>query len=574
MLDFDSLLKAVTSGATVNSEDILYFISQANKKDRLSANFRLAEAYYAANKCEQAKVFIQRAWEFSSFMEQCLPLYINIHSALNDIASIKEAHKRLGMKKAYENKIGEALTCFNSWQYADAWHKGIDAYKYDYDILDSIAALARPYAYLPRPFQTFENRKVRLAYLMYGTTQTNSVIVKHSLTFAQFHDKTIFEVKFFVPEQESVISRHEEAKGNIKTIKQFECDVTTAPNLASEELGLIKLAASIHDFTPDILITCAGLADLKHYFITALRPAPIIIGLCQGPPPQFTSPSFDWSISWTKHPLIDCPTDCTLVAGGVVLPTRKYSSSEAKALMDIPEQSLVLMSCGRPTKFQDQNFWKTIFDVIRMHPDVYYVAVGIHQPLDFLEDLITPEIKERVKIIGWEKDFLKVLSMADVVIDTYPSGGGVSILDAMALGIPVVSFKNNYMQHFTQTDWSPAEEFMGIPELLVERGNMEQVKLLLSKLLTNEDYRHKLSKQCMESIQLTSGNPESMVRSCEEVYLSVLSKKSDSNFTDKDYKSLLPPLPRSPTLLDRILNKLKRITINLGQATGIGKKNK
>jgi glycosyltransferase involved in cell wall biosynthesis len=573
MLDFNSFLSAVASGAAVNSEDILYFISQPSKKDRFIANFKLAEAYYSVNECEQAKVFIQRAWEFSGFMEQCLPLYINIHSALNDIDSIREAHKRIGMKKAYENKVGEALACFNSWQYAYALHKGVDAYKYDYDILDSIAALARPYAYLPRPFQPFENRKVRLAYLMYGTTQTNSVIVKNGLSFAQFHDKSLFEVKFFVPEQESIVSRYEEAKGHIETIKQFKCDVIVAPSLASEESSLIQLAASIHDYNPDILITCAGLADLKHYFISALQPAPLIIGLCQGPPPQFVAPSFDWSISWTKHPLIDCPTDCTLVAGGITLPTRKHSTMEAKTFMGIPEKSLVLMSCGRPAKFQDQSFWKVILDVVRLHPNVYYVAVGINQPLTFLESLVTAEIRERVKIIGWEKDFLKVLSMADVVVDTYPSGGGVSILDAMALGIPVVSFKNNYMQHFTQTDWSPAEEFMGIPELLVERGNMEQLKLLLSRLLTNEDYRNKLSELSMESIHLTSGSPEDMVRSCENVYLSVLSKKSDSNFSDIDYKSLLPPLPSPPSLLGRILDKFGRVKMYLGRFVGVEHKN-
>ena len=558
MQNLDCVLKNIVDNKTVNSEDVLPFICQGSKKNRISANFMLAEAFYAANKCEQAKVFIQRAWEFSGFMEEYLPLYIKIHAALNDIASIREAHKRLGIRKASENKIGEALTCFNSWQYADAVHSGLDSYQYDYDILNCITGLAKPHSFLPRSPQPLINRKIRLAYLMFGMTHINSVVVKHSLCFAEFHDKTIYEVRFFIPEQKSVISRHKEAKDHIKTIEQFQCGVTVAPNSTNEGHSLIQLAASINAFNPDILVTCAALADLKHYFIAELLPAPLIIGLCQGPPPQFIAPSFDWSISWTKHPLIDCPTNCSLVAGGAVLPTRKCSSAEAKTFMNIPEDSLVLMSCGRPTKFQDQNLWKAILEVVRLHQNVYFVAVGIPQQ-DFLDNLVTPDIKERIKILGWQKDFLRTLGMADVMVDTYPSGGGVTILDAMALGIPVISFKNNYMQHFTQTDWAPAEEFMGIPELISERGNMEQFKSIVSKLLTNDGYRLELSKICVESIHRTSGNPENMIRNCEQVYLNVLSQKSNLNFSDIDFQSFLQPLPRQPSLHSRILNKLRKM---------------
>ena len=94
------------------------------------------------------------------------------------------------------------------------------------------------------------------------------------------------------------------------------------------------------------------------------------------------------------------------------------------------------MSCGRPSKFLDISFWKAILNVLRSHPHVYYVAVGLAggAPL-FLHEILTDDIAQRVKVIGWEKDFLKVLSMADIVVDTYPSGGGMSIVDAMALGL-------------------------------------------------------------------------------------------------------------------------------------------
>ncbi len=121
-----------------------------------------------------------------------------------------------------------------------------------------------------------------------------------------------------------------------------------------------------------------------------------------------------------------------------------------------------------------------------------------------------------------------MLSMADVVVDTYPSGGGMIVVDAMAMGIPVVSFKNNYMRTFSQKDWSPAEEFMGVPELLVDRGDFAQLGSLLNKLLTDREYRIQMSRICKERIHETSGNPARMVRDCEKVYLNVMKLNAPS----------------------------------------------
>ena len=558
MTDFSNVVSAIAKGLPVSSEELLPHICQESKGERVRANYKIAEAYFEAENFTQAKVFIQRAWDLSEFAEECVPLFIKIHSALNDIASVREVHKRLGIKKASGNDIGGALDCFNSWQYADALHYGIDSYHYDYDILDCISDLATPFVFQNSAPAPLEGRKIRIAYLLYGIGQINSVLVKHSLSFAQFHDEARFEVAFFVPDQESKISRNEEARNQLKAIQGFHRSVSMAPDSDSEGQSLIALAASIHAFNPDIMVTSAALADLRHCFIASLRPAPLIVGLCQGPPPQYISPTFDWSISWTKHPLMDCPTECSLVAGGIVLPERHYTTEYAKRSMDIDARVLVLLSCGRPSKFQDVGYWKAIIDVVKHHSHVCYVAVGLSQLPDFLPSLIPVDLKDRIKTLSWQKDFLKILSMADVMVDTYPSGGGVAILDAMALGIPVISFKNNYMQVFTQTDWSPAEEFMGVPELLVERGNFDQFKNLISRLITDHGYREILSRRCVEAVNTTSGHPEIMVGRCEDVYVNVLKRKLAGKISEFDVAKMLPPLPEPKTLFSRALGRLKR----------------
>lgn len=527
MPGFSQLLQKISKGEAVCSDDVLPYISQELREDRLWVNLKLAEVFYGVGNYAQAKVFIQRVWEFSGFDEQYLSLFIKIHVAVDDIDSIRKAHKILGMKKSDENQIAQALKHFNDWQYAYAIHRGLDDYQYDYEILNRITQLAKPHSFPLRQPELPKNRKTRLAYLMFGMLHSNSVIVKINLLFAKYHDSSQFEVTFYVPEQTSTILECQEAIDNVKLIKELGWNVVMAPDSASEEESLICLSMLIYESNPDILITNAALADLKHYFITSLRPAPLVIGLCQGPAPQFIAPNFNWSITWFNSLMIDCPTDCSWISLRLDLPERIYSREESKSCYGIPKEGLVIMSAGRPAKFMDIGFWKAIIDLLYAHPFTYYVAVGIAgKPPPFLVELLTPDIIERIKVLGWEKDFHKVLSMADIVVDTYPSGGGVVIKDAMALGTPVVSFKHDYMKMFSQTECSAAEEVICMPELLVERGDFEALNKLVSRLLTDHNYRENLSELCRERINETSGNPVEMVKGCEKVYLNVLDESS------------------------------------------------
>jgi len=520
--DLHRLLKAISSGSSIDPDELLPYLCMDSKPDRLWVNYSLADAFHKAGNNEQAMVFIRRVWNLSGQDAKYLPLFIAIHAAGGNVEPIRGAYKALGMRKAGAGKTSEALEHFHAWQYAYAVHSKVDDYCYDFEVLDCISQLARQHAFPLRVPTPFEHRKVRLAYLMFGMTHVNSVIVKNSLTFARFHDASRFDVTFFVPDQATSVLERKEAVENIKAIERAGWKVVIAPDSFSEMKSLHEIAKSIYEASPDILVTTAALADFKHFYIAALRPATFVVGLCQGPPPQYIAPSFDWSISWTRHPMMDCPTNCTLVNGAVPLPERRIAAREAKSTFGIPEDELVIMSCGRPSKFQDQGMWISILDALRAHPGTRYVVVGLETLPSFLDRLLTPDIANRVRIFGRVRDFHSVLSMADVVVDTYPSGGGMTVVDAMAMGIPVVSFKNNYMRTFSQTDWSPAEEFMGVPELLVDRGDFAQLVNLLNKLLTDREYRNEMSRICNERIHKTSGNPAQMVQDCENVYLNVM----------------------------------------------------
>ncbi len=524
---FNDLLEKISRGVTISTSEILPFISQESLTDRLWINFYLAEAFHLIGKHELAKVFVQRVWLFSGQDEKYLQFYIDIHAACDDVDTIRDAHKVLGMKKADANLISEALEHFNDWQYAYSHHRNSDDYRYDTGVLERISLLAKPYAFPPRTVFPDHGRKLRLAHLMFGLTHSNSVIVEISLLFAKYHDLSKFDVTFYVLDQESDILGYDEAVRTISLIKQFGWDVVIAPKSPSSEESLFRLARAIYDSNADILVTCAGLADLKHYFIASLNPSPLVVGLCQGPAPQFIAPDFHWSITWFRSLVPDCPTQCSFVHLRLDLPERQYSREDAKYSFGISRKNLVVMTSGRPEKLQDSDFLKTLITVVSRHSNVILVVVGLGELPVALKAQLGSEATERVKVFGWVKEFIKVLSMADIVVDTYPSGGGVLVKDAAALGIPVISFKHDYMQTFSQKECSSAEETIGIPELIMERGDFSALDNTLSLLIKDQILRENLSQLCREHILETSSNPGRMIRECEQIFLNVTRQHED-----------------------------------------------
>lgn len=488
---------------------------------------RLAKAYADIGSLTEAGVFIRRSWMLSGFSPDILPLYIKIHAGLSDIDAIRTAYKEIGMAEAAKGNVAVALTYFNQWQYAYATHLKLDQYRYDFDVLTCIRKMAEPWRYEGHVRkEPLSDRKIRLAYLMFGALHVNSVLVKINCMLARYHQKDLFEITFFIPEPKRTVNRSKQARETIRKLHRYGWDVVISPNGFNRLTRLRAVASQIFDYQPDILITSAMLAEFEHYFIASLHPAPLTIGLIQGPPPQFAAPDMDWGISWSKHPLIDSPCNGSLVKIGLDLPKREMITHYSKRDLHIPDECRIIMSGGRYVKFQNPDFWQAMLETLSRYSDLYYVVFGVSkEQIPFLESLLTPELSRRVKLLGWREDCLNILCLADVLVDTYPSGGGHVLIDAMALGIPFVSFENNYMQNFDQTDWSVADEFVSIPELIIRRGDFEKFNDTILKLLADDAYRRRMGDLCREQIGRSMGNPEEGVKRYEDVLVELFHKK-------------------------------------------------
>ncbi len=526
-MGFESLVNEIRRGGVVTSAELLPYLSLADSKKRSEANLKLAEAYADTGNLAQAAVFVRRAWVLSGFSSDILPIYAKIHAGLSDIDAIREAYKAIGMAEAAKGNVAAALGHFNQWQYAYANYLKLDQYSYDFDVLACIRKMAEFWRFREHGWiAPLAGRKIRLAYLVFGMLHLNSVLVKINCMLARYHDKNRFDVTFFIPDPKDAVFHSSQAQKTIRQLQEYGCSVVISPNGVDLLKRLRAVASQIFDYQPDILITSAVLAEFEHYFIASLRPAPLTVGLIQGPPQQFAAPDMDWGISWSKHPLIDAPCDGSLVRIGLDLPKREMIAPCSKTDLQIPDECRIIMSGGRYVKFENPEFWKSILDILSRYSDLYYVVFGVSpEQIPFLNSLWTPEISRRVKLLGWRVDCLNILCQADILIDTYPSGGGHVLIDAMALGIPFVSFENNYMKNFDQTDWSVADEFVSIPELIVRRGDFEKFNDTIVRLLDDDTYRRRMGNLCREQIEESMGNPEDGVRKYEDVLVEVLQKK-------------------------------------------------
>ena len=529
-MEFKSILSRIAEGETINQSELLPFLTAGRRAERVTINAMLADAYSfvpTAERLVQARVFADRAWSLSDFNSELLQFYLRVLSVTGDTPAIRSAYKRAGIAAARQGRISEALTLFDRWLWADHFFENVDRYEYDFDIMNCVDDFAASHRYTHQPLPALSaGNKIRIAWLAQGITEINSILIKFDLELAKYRDRERFEVQVFVPEQRAIVRASAQAVNFVSQFESLGCPVQTAPDSNDKVESLFGLAGEIHKFRPHIMVATAALANFSQYFITSLKPAPIQIGLVQGPPPQFAPPTLDWCIAWTRHPLMDCPIDCSWVPIFLDWPKREEVDGLSRAALGVPEEACVLLSAGRHPKFQDAAFWKAIVEVLTKHQDAYFLAVGItNEQVPFFDEVVNEDVRNRVRCLGWRKDFLNILATADVVADTYPNGGGQVITQAMAMGIPVVAHRNNYLRPFDQNDWSPVEDFLSEPDLLVERGDFSCFVETLNKLVEDPEYRHDAGSRC-QAQHMRQADPAITVRRCEQIYTELYEQHS------------------------------------------------
>ncbi len=534
----DSILKKIAGGEAFDDAELLPFLTQESKRERYRVNLGLAEAFYARHErgrearrsLRRARDCAARAFLLSRYSPEALPQLLRADAVAGDAAAAAEALKRVGLEYAARGDFAAAIAAFDRWSYAHAEFTQIDLHDtFDPDVIECVERMASLHRFDhsdPRPRER-RGGPIRVAYLTHGLTEVNSVLVKIDQHFARLHDRARFEPAYFSVESELAVAASPDARAAVEEFRRAGCEVTVAPDRELLLERLIAVGEAVRDFAPDILVTGAGLASFRNFFVASLRPAPVTISLHQGPSPQFTWHDFDHAVSWFRTNIPDCPADCSyvplefdLAAPGEVVPA-------PRAELDVPEGATVLVSGGRWPKFQDRDYWRVMVELLEEHAGLYWIVIGPEErQISFLADVLTPAARARVRFRGWRRDYLGLVAAADIFVDSYPIGGGAFLMEGLALGLPAVSFNHDYVNAFSNNDCSGGDEILGGCETLIARGDFGEMKRRIEALIADPARRKSLGAEWGERVRRERGRPARMVGRCEEIYERVLARRA------------------------------------------------
>jgi glycosyltransferase involved in cell wall biosynthesis len=514
-------LDRIARGEPLGAAALLAALGAAEPRARAEASLALACAHEAAGQLGPARDAVQRAFLLSGGAPEVLEPYVRIHRALGDAPAVRAARRRAVLAAAAAGDVARTLEACNAWQYSDAELSGEDRYAFDQEVLDAVERLARPLRRPLAPRPPLPGRRLKVAHLVFGATHLNSVIVRIDRLLAQFHDRSRFELAFFVPEPRSQVEGSRQGPDHLAWFRQQGCAVEVAPDGPAPE-RLLALADAIHAFAPDLLVLDAALADFHHYFVRQLHPAPAALGFVSGPPPQFAPPDLDWGIAWTLHPLVDAPVPCSHVPLETFLPEAGAIVPRPRRSLGVPPEAVVLGIAGRPLKHRHPRHWERVVRLLLRFPEAHLLCIGprVGELPPAVHEALAP-VRRQLHFFPWMERYLEVFGQADVVLDTWPSGGGVALADAMALGKPVLTFENDYGKVYDQADWLPAQEFMPAGDLVVPRGDEERYHEVASRLVGDAAYRAEMGRRCRETVLERLGQPARMVHRCEEIFARV-----------------------------------------------------
>jgi predicted O-linked N-acetylglucosamine transferase (SPINDLY family) len=344
------------------------------------------------------------------------------------------------------------------------------------------------------------------------------------LSIIKNHDASRFEIHVFTIESRFEIGLSS-GKIFLKQFDELDCEMHYASFFRSGFSRLHSIAKIIHNLNTHILITTAGLADFESFFISAFKPAPIRIAFVLGSPAQFIPPSFDFGITWIDRLAMDCPIPC-LNSGVPYVPQDKPLVNSIRSDYNLPDDAIIIISGGRYPKFQDITLLNLIVDLMRALPNLYYIIIGPTQ--DQLPNLqsVPEEFKCRIYRFDWSHDYEKYLTLSDIYLDTYPSGGGIILYDAALLKLPIISFTDSDSNQICQSDWSPASElFIEDSIIFIDRNNILNLKSVIEKLYCDKRYREEVGNKAYASVIKLRDNTKSCVKSIEQLYIDITNIK-------------------------------------------------
>lgn len=184
------------------------------------------------------------------------------------------------------------------------------------------------------------------------------------------------------------------------------------------------------------------------------------------------------------------PERIALLPTIIAEPRRQLSRQEAKRRICVPEDSVLLLSVARARKYVTvggTSFADLHVSTLLEHPKAILLTVGPGKRDDWSDAV--EQCGGRIVSLPEQDDPSPYFEAADIYVDSFPFVSITSTLEAAGLGTPAVS-----LFPFGETSDVLGCNMPGLDGLLVTCTSRSAYEAELSRLITEEAYRHELGQ--------------------------------------------------------------------------------
>ncbi len=212
----------------------------------------------------------------------------------------------------------------------------------------------------------------------------------------------------------------------------------------------------------------------------------------------------EWEPYWTGHRAVDGG------AGG-----HKEAGVDIKRTMGLPKDAILLGTVGRLVPFKGQSvLLQSMARVVANHPNAYLIIIGDGPLRGGLEAQASGlGISDHIKFFGFVEKPGHYMAAFDIfALPSIKEPFGIVILEAMALGLPVVATSGGGVPDIIED---------GVSGLLATPGDPESLADAIEKVLLDRSLRETLAKRGFQTVS-TNFTVKSMADKTFKVYSDLL----------------------------------------------------
>ena len=178
---------------------------------------------------------------------------------------------------------------------------------------------------------------------------------------------------------------------------------------------------------------------------------------------------------------------------------RTLSRSEAKQLLGIDQNFILLLSIARAAKYRTvdgMSFADAHVQLLKQHQQAILIVVGPGNSNEDWSEAIR-QVDGRIQVYGETKDTAVFYQAADIYVDSFPFVSITSLLEAGSFGVPLVS-RYPYSSDACAT---LGADMPGLSGNLIRVRDIDEYTVVLSRLIEDQNWRLSLGQTTKSKIE-------------------------------------------------------------------------